>query len=374
MAKHHAILCIGIAWLLAFCSCGRRHDRQEQAAVKMDYTAEAHAMADSIAATMTDEELAGQLFMPAVYSTGEPDNLQLLDFYARRLHVGGIVLLRGDTAGAALIASHMAALKPKAALWIAIDAETGLGMRLKDAEILPPAMTLGKTADGQQMYDYGRRLAADSRRLGINMILGPVLDVESDPGGFIGSRSFGADAAQVAELGTSMARGLEDGGVISVAKHFPGHGNAHTDTHRELGVIEAPLSEIERTALPPFREYIDNGLSAIMVGHLAVPAIDPKLRSAALSGAVITDLLRTDLGFEGLVITDALNMKGARGTGSDTAEEAVRAGADIVIAPADTRREIESLVLAMKKDPALRSKVKESVHRILFYKYRFAQR
>ena len=137
-------------------------------------------------------------------------------------------------------------------------------------------------------------------------------------------------------------------------------------------MIDSPLSEIERTALPPFREYISNGLSAVMVGHLAVPAIDPQLRSAALSEAVITDLLRGDLSFKGLVITDALNMKGAIGeSGGAATVEAIRAGADIVIAPTDTRQEIKAVTEAMANGTLSRSRVKESVRRILFYKYRF---
>lgn len=366
-----AVPALGIA-ALAISSCGTPRRQESPTVSDNDYTDEVMARVDSIVNGMSDAELVGQLFMPAVYATADAATLDILTRYACELHIGGIVLLRGDTLGAKVIGDTLRHLSPAPGMWIAIDAETGLGMRLKDAETMPTAATMGLSADGQRMYDYGQKLADQSRRLGINMILGPVLDVETSTEGFIGNRSFGPNPETVGELGTSMARGIEDGGVISVAKHFPGHGNAKADTHRQLGVIDSPLSEIERTALPPFREYISNGLSAVMVGHLAVPAIDPQLRSAALSEAVITDLLRGDLSFKGLVITDALNMKGAIGeSGGAATVEAIRAGADIVIAPTDTRQEIKAVTEAMANGTLSRSRVKESVRRILFYKYRF---
>ncbi len=372
-----------LSLLLAFslaASCvpnkGETSDSGKSAAVVQDYTGDALEYVDSIMAGMSHREKVGQLFMPAVFARADRATMSRIDKYINEYHIGGIVLLRGDTIGARTIADAFAASYPEGA-WIAIDAETGLAMRLEGAKSIPSAAGLGRQADGQLMYDHGSELARQCRALGINMVLGPVLDVETNPDGYIGRRSFGSDATKVAELGVSFARGLEDGCVASVAKHFPGHGGGIADTHKRLGVIHQSLAEIERTALVPFREYCDAGLSGVMAGHLAVPAIDPQLRSASLSRPVLTDLLRYDLGFSGLVLTDALNMKGAVGSeksSDNSAIEAIAAGADIIIAPTDTGEAILAVEKAIEDGELTDSIIDNRVRRILFYKYRFARR
>lgn len=376
---------MAVIWLLMltalFASCSRQGGRREAAHgqrrpdVARDYTAEAWRAADSAMAAMSRREKVGQLFMPAVYARADRATMERVGRYIGECHVGGIVLLRGDIPGARAIADTLAASCPAGA-WVAVDAETGLAMRLEGTPSIPPAATLGREADGQGMYDLGHELARQCRALGINMVLGPVLDVETLPDGYIGRRSYGSDPVKVAELGVAFARGLEDGGVASVAKHFPGHGGVAADTHRRLGVIHRSLAQIEQTALVPFREYCEAGLSGIMAGHLAVPAIDPELRSASLSRPVLTDLLRGDLAFRGLVLTDALNMKGAVGAddGTDSSVAAIAAGADIVIAPADTEEAIEAVEKAIETGELDESDVDEHVRRVLFFKYRFARR
>lgn len=354
------------------------HTRSGQASggAVQDYTGEAYRWADSLISRMSLGQRVGQLFIPAVYAVAEEANMTKITEYATEDCVGGIILLRGNSRGARAIADTLRRLSPLAAPWIAIDAETGLAMRLSDAPAIPCAATLGASADEQRMYAYGESLAAESRSRGINMVLGPVLDVEADKKGYIGKRSFGSDPGRVGELGTAFARGLEDGGVMSVAKHFPGHGCAGEDSHKGLAVIAIPLSDLHRSALPPFRGYIAAGLSAVMVGHLAVTAIDPKMRSAALSEAVITDLLRGDLGFKGLVMTDALNMHGAD-NGTDTATDpsvaALLAGADIILSPTDTRAGIDAVKKAIADGTLTEATINGRLRRILFYKYRFTR-
>ena len=310
--------------------------------VPADLTAGALAAADSILRSMSLEERVGQCFMPAILSSGDEAVMARLRHYVDTLHVGGIVLLKGDLAGAASMSARAA--EARIPLFTAIDAEWGLGMRLSDAPDFPRNGRISPEADERLLFDYGREVARECRRVGINMVLGPVIDVVENPRGVIGNRSFGSDPVRVADLGVAYARGLESGGVFSVAKHFPGHGSPAGDSHRQLPVIGRSLHQLDSIDLYPFRAYIESGLSGVMVGHLAVPAIDPDALPAAVSPVVIRQLLRKELGFNGLVLTDALNMGGADG---HNAVDALRAGADIVIGPAGTADEISAVISAV---------------------------
>ncbi len=328
-----------------------------------DLTEYALHMADSLLSEMTPEERIGQCFMPTIYARSDRASLRKLEYYIDSLKVGGIVLLKGDLQGASEMASLC--MKAKIPLFTAIDAEWGLGMRLKDAPDFPRNGNISTTADERLLFDYGREVARESRRVGINMILGPVVDVVGEKESFIGSRSFGADPARVADLGVAYARGVESGGVISVAKHFPGHGSPAGDSHRSLPVIKRSFHQLDSVDLYPFREYIGAGLSGIMVGHLAVPAIDPSSLPAAVSPVVIKQLLREDLSFDGLIVTDALNMGGATGYG---AKDALKAGADIVIGVADTPLEINLTKGALMSGELRQDEVDDRCRRILFHK------
>lgn len=338
----------------------------DRAAVVSDITAEATAWADSVLATMSLEQRVGQLFMPAVYARADAATLRKVADWAVDSHVGGIILLRGtapEAARMALLLDSVSAVPP----FMAIDAEWGLGMRLSDAPSFPANGRIGEGVDEEAMYEYGAEVARQCRLVGINMVLGPVLDVADTSGGSVmGVRSFGADAARVASLGVAYARGLEDGDVLSVAKHFPGLGSPDGDSHFRAVSVERSLHELDSVDLVPFRRYIGSGLSCVMVGHTAVPAIDPVRRPAAVSPPVMRDLLRDDMSFRGLVLTDALNMAGAKGY---TALDALEAGADIVLAPLAVAPEISGVIDALKRgdlDPAL---IDDRCRRVLFYKY-----
>lgn len=332
--------------------------------VTSDLTSAAVIYADSLLATMSLEERVGQCFMPAIYARTDSATIRRLRDYIEDMHVGGVVLLKGNLESAARLAGIGGGWRIP--LFMAIDAEWGLGMRLADAPDFPRNGNISSKADEQLLFEYGAEVARECRRTGINMVLGPVIDVVENPGGVIGSRSFGGDRERVGALGVAYAKGLESGRVISVAKHFPGHGSPAGDSHREIQVISRSLHALDSVDLYPFRRYVESGLSGVMVGHLAVPAIDPEMLPAAVSPVVITDLLRGELGFTGLVLTDALNMGGAEGYGGD---EAVMAGADIVIAPRDTKREIKRLLKLAEENPEVRDAIDERCRRILFYKY-----
>lgn len=323
----------------------------------------AEALADSAIAGMNVTTKGAQMLMPAIYASHDAWTMAKLREYAD-MGVGGIILLKGDLESAKVISDSLHAWSHTPP-FIAIDAEFGLAMRLKNAPDFPLNADISADATPQLMFDYGREVGREARLLGINMVLGPVLDVAAR-NSVMGIRSLGTDPKRVATLAVAYARGLESAGVVSVAKHFPGHGAAEGDSHLKQLEIEQSLHYIDSIHLYPFRKYIDAGLSAVMVGHLAFPAIDPKSLPAAVSPAVITDLLRNDLGFKGIVITDALNMKGARGIG---AEQAVLAGADLISAPKDTRKAITDIVSGVKRNLYSESAIDRSLRRVLVKKY-----
>lgn len=355
-----------LAIVAASCRGNNQHaETSEPPQPVSDVTAEALAWADSVCRSLTPRQKAAQLFMPALFARDDYWTLRQIQEYADSC-MGGILLLKGDSNGVTVLVDSMRSAI-KVMPFVAIDAEWGLAMRLEDTPRFPPNSAIGKGADDQLMFDYGREVARECSALGINMVLGPVVDV-SGPESFMLRRSFGNDPIRVADLAVSYARGIEAGNVISVAKHFPGHGSVSTDSHVSKGIIERSLNEMDSIDLYPFRKWIEQRLTGVMVGHLAVPSIDSKMLPAAVSPTVITDLLRQDLGFSGLVITDAINMKGAEGY---SAVDALIAGADIIIAPGDTYNEINLIVDALRSGRISQTQLDDHVRRILFYKYLF---
>lgn len=381
-AIRQTLILIGVCLVMFFSSCSQSASGNTEVdsmqAVELDsiqaehdITVVARLWADSIIATMTLEQLAGQLIMPAVYADVSPAAMRLLREYAIDCHVGGVVLLKGTVASARMIADtlrSMLAVPP----FISIDAEWGLAMRLADTPEFPRNGRISQTADETLMFDYGYEVARECREVGINMVLGPVLDVlpQGRRASGIGSRSFGSDAFRTAELGVAYAKGLESGGVMSIAKHFPGHGSADADSHKRLPVVAKTREQLEATDLLPFREYIGQGLSGIMTGHLKVPALDGEGTPVTVSERILRDFVRKELGFNGLIVTDAINMAGASG---HSAVDAVMAGADIVLAPADTETELAVITAAVRDGRLPVEIVLDRVRRVLFFKYMLAR-
>ena len=372
-----------VVLLLGACARGGAGDETEAARRRLDSIAEADSLAaireatdltndarryaDSVVARLTVERKVGMLFMPALYANDDRATLHRVGEYAAELHVGGIVLLRGNLRGAAVIADSLSRCGSPG-LFLAVDAENGLRMRFADAPEFPWSREMGRISDDQLFYEFGRELARECRAVGINMVLGPVMDVVPGEGShrLMLKRSLGSDPRRVADLALAYARGVEEGNVISVAKHFPGHGSATVDSHRALGEIRASREVIDSVDLYPFRRYAAEGLSGVMVGHLSVLALDSVRRPAVVSPVVMRDVLRDEVGFDGLVITDALNMEGAMGV---SGWQAISAGADMVIAPSDTRREIQRMLAALADGRIGISMVDDRCRRILFYKY-----
>lgn len=276
-------------------------------AVSADYDNDARRWVDSVIATLDDEEKAGMMLMPGVYARADASTLALVKGYVKDMHVGGLVLLKGTAEEARILCDSIARWSD-IPLFIAIDAEWGLGMRLSDRKSYPVNSRLGDVT-ANDMFDYGYEVGMQAREIGINMILGPVVDVSTEGrNGYISFRTFQGDAKRVAQLGTAYSKGVEESGVLSCAKHFPGHGSVGGDSHKLRPVISKSRNELDSIDLFPFREYINNGLSCIMAGHLSAPSLDSTGRCASDSEIMITELLRGEMGFRGLVLTDAISM------------------------------------------------------------------
>lgn len=381
--KLSASICIAvtaIGMMLTVCSC--KKDPEQSANGEefylapgelSDMTDEAREWADSMCNLMSLEEKLAQMVMPAVYASADSVSIDRLKWYTEYLRVGGILLLKGEAGEAAVIADSIEAIRDRLphspGTFLAVDAETGLGMRFSDAPLFPWNSNIDRSVGDQTFFDYGCEVGREARITGINMILGPVVDVDRDErkgGSVMKRRSLGSDQLRVADLSLAYARGLESQGVASVSKHFPGHGPTASDSHQVLPKISTPKDELYAIDLMPFRTVVQNGLSCIMVGHIWAEALDPVKRPASFSPVVINDILRNEMGFKGLVLVDAVGMGGAKGhTGAD----AIIAGADIIIAPPDTEKELKGLHAAVEEGRLPMETVDESCRRILFYKY-----
>jgi len=324
----------------------------------------------------------GQLF---VVPAPRPD----LIHHVRDNHVGGVIWFQTTTAEAAAMNAHLQALA-HVPLLISADLEAGMGMRFTDAEWGLPAMALAATGDPAFAEEQARATAREALAGGINHVLAPVADVNVDPRNpVINTRSFGEDPHEVARYVAAFVRGLEDEGVLACAKHFPGHGDTHVDSHRSLPVLDVTRERLDAIELVPFRAAIAAGVSSIMIGHLGVPAIDPTpapvraafekvygttdgevprhaTMPATLSKPVI-DLLRRDLGFQGLVITDAMDMGGlaAHFDAGEAAVRAIEAGVDQILVSVDTDAAIAAVREGVRSGRLSRGRIEEAVGRVM---------
>jgi beta-glucosidase len=270
--------------------------------------------------------------------------------------VGGVILLGGSAAELRLRTRQLRSWSPQPLLLCA-DVEEGVGQRFEGASWLPPPLGVGQIhrldprAARNLAGRYGTCTGREARALGLNWVLGPVCDVNNNPANpVINVRAWGEDAAVVGELATAFLEGVQAQGVLACAKHFPGHGDTTADSHLDLPVLPHSRQRLEAIELPPFRQAIAAGVASVMTAHLLLPKLDPD-RPATLSERVLTQLLRQDLGFDGLVVTDALVMEAiaARHGAGEAAVLALEAGADLVLMPADPRQAIDSILSAVRE-------------------------
>ena len=326
------------------------------------------AWVDSVFSSLTMEQRVGQLVVPVVDPTHIATAKQVIYRYVKTEGVGGLLFSKGSIDQYATLIDYAQSIA-KVPLMITLDGEWGLSMRIPGTTRFPYNMGLGAIADENLLYDYGREVARQCKLMGITVNFAPVLDVNSNPDNpVIGYRSFGEDADRVARLGIAYSRGLEDGGVMSVSKHFPGHGDTSVDSHKSMPTIDHSAEVMRDVDLMPFRRYIDDGLSGVMVGHLNVPSLDSTGVPASMSHRIITDLLKNDMGFRGMVFTDALAMKGAI-VGENNCVAALMAGADVLLSPSSVKGDIAAVLAAVKSGKISESSINERCRKMLEYKY-----
>ncbi|MCB0431047.1 MAG: serine hydrolase [Flavobacteriales bacterium] len=327
---------------------------------------------DSVMTVLTPDERIGQLFMVAAYSNqGEKHEENILSLI-RDQHIGGLIFMQGGPVRQAGLTNRYQAAS-RIPLMMAMDAEWGLAMRLDSTVQYPRQMALGAMQGDDMVERMGADIARQMQRLGVQISFSPVVDVNSNPANpVIGSRSFGESKENVARKGLAYMRGLQNGHVLANAKHFPGHGDTDKDSHLALPVVKHSRARLDQIELYPFKTLIDAGVGSIMVAHLHVPVLDSaKNRATTLSHAVVTDLLKKQMNFRGLVFTDALGMKGVADFNApgEVDVKALLAGNDVLLFSADVPKAIEGIKKAIADGKITQNEVDERCRRILMFKH-----
>jgi beta-N-acetylhexosaminidase len=331
------------------------------------------------------EEKIGQLLYTTYHgsftSTDSADYAQMMHD-VDDLHVGGFInithgsplgIVKSQAYPTAVLTNQLQA-KSKLPLLIGADFERGTAMRLEEGTSFPTAMAIAAAGNPRDAYTMGKITALEARAVGVQWIYSPVADVNNNPGNpIINTRSYGEDPVRVAEFVSEFIRGVQENGGLATAKHFPGHGDTAVDSHINLPVIMADRARLDRLELVPFRAAISAGVGSIMTGHLNVPALEPDPNTpATLSSSILTGVLRNELGFHGLVVTDAMDMGGitVRYAPGDAAVRAFLAGADALLMPPVPDAAYEALLAAAKSGSITSQRLDASVRRILEAKTR----
>jgi beta-N-acetylhexosaminidase len=324
--------------------------------------------ADSVLNSLSLDEKIAQMIMVAAYSDRESGNEQEIIQLIRKHKVGGVVFFQGGPVKQAIMTNHFQSAS-NTPLLIAMDAEWGLGMRLDSTLDYPRQMMLGAIADNNLIYQMGRDIALQLKRIGVHINFAPVIDINNNPRNpVINSRSFGEIPDNVLLKGIAYMQGMQDYGLLCTAKHFPGHGDTESDSHYTLPVIPYTLDHLKDVELQSFTECILNGLSGVMVAHLFIPSLDSTPgRASSLSYNIITNLLQKELGFKGLIFTDALNMKAVSELNEPGEMEvlAIQAGVDIILMPPDAAKAIQTIRREVRKGTISEEEINRRCKKIL---------
>jgi beta-N-acetylhexosaminidase len=368
-----SILLITLGWISAAASSARSAG-PEPASTGQSATVASPPSSpwiDSVLASMTLEEKVGQVVMGWAYGhylSTETDEFNRLTRLVCDQKLGGLIMFQGDVYEEAIMINRLQRLA-KVPLLISADLERGLAMRVRRGTYFPDAMAIGATRNPEYAYQVALATAREARALGIHQNYAPVADVNRNPANpVINTRAFGEDPRLVADMVDAYVRGTNAGGVLSTAKHFPGHGDTGVDSHLELPVVTAPVAGVESVDLAPFKDAIASGVRSIMIGHLAVPALDPTPGlPATLSYPITTHLLRDQLGFTGLVVTDAMVMEGVARDHSvaESSVMAFEAGADAILLPGDEAIALNALLTAVRRGEISGDRLEASVRRVL---------
>ncbi len=399
MSKRRSVLCLLVLPITIFMAKNLRSQSQSspkkssptaaqnssgKSALKK-LTPTAQQWVNATLAKMSTDEKVGQLLFTTYHgtftSTDSPAYQQMLHF-VNDLHAGGFIIVtrigplgieKSQAYPTAALNNELQA-KAKIPLLIGADFERGSGMRLDEGTSFPTQMALAAAGDPKDAYTMGKITAIEARDVGVHWIYAPVADVNNNPENpIINTRSFGEDPARVAEFVSEYVRGVNENGGLATAKHFPGHGDTAADSHIDLPVIKADRARLDELELVPFRAAIEAGVGSIMTGHLNVPSLEPDPNTpATLSHNILTGVLREQLGFEGLVITDAMDMGGitVRFAPGEAAVRAVLAGADVLLMPPVPDAAYEALQVAVKSGRISAERLDASVRRILEAKAR----
>lgn len=322
-------------------------------------------------AAMSNDERIGQLFMIDGYTYADKQNKATLINLVRNYKVGGIIFFKGNPIIQAQWTNELQAYA-KTPLMIGIDGEWGVNMRLEKTIQYPHHLTLGAIRNNELIYETGKQIGWECKRLGIHVNFAPVVDINNNPlNPVINDRSFGEDKYNVAIKGISFMEGMQSMGVMACAKHFPGHGDVSDDSHVSLPLINHNKEHLMNFELMPFKAMINNGVSGVMAAHLNVPALDNSGLPSSLSKKITTYYLRDSFGFKGLVFSDALNMKGASNAlPQGTMEvEAFKAGNDVLLFSENIPLAISKLKDALNRGEITEADIERSVKRILAAKY-----
>ncbi len=358
---------------------------------------EAWKKADEMLRKMSLEEKIGQLVHIGINAKYLPqDSPEFLELKRQvvKNKIGGIIFFLGNVYDTVHLVNRMQELA-KIPLLISADFETGVGMRLENTVAFPWNMAIAATERPEFARRQGEIIAKESRALGVHQVFAPVVDINNNPENpVINVRSYGEDPKTVARFAVAFIEGLQSGGIIATAKHFPGHGDTNVDSHRGLPVIRVSRKRLDEYEFYPFREAIRAGVASVMVSHISLPELDDEVvyplenrykpaytdeevitegttMPATLSKTIVTDILKKELGFDGLIVTDAMNMSGLTiyFEPDEAAVRAIEAGVDIVLMPADTDKAIRGLLEAVKSGRLTEERLDESVRKQLAWKY-----
>jgi len=328
---------------------------------------------DSIYNSLTLDQKIGQLFTVWVATKEGPEKMKEIEDIIKKNHLGGLIFSLGNIKDQAIATNRFQSIS-NVPLLIGMDAEWGVGMRLDDAFSFPYNMTLGAVADNALINNVGKRIGVHAKRLGVHINFAPVTDINTNPNNpVIGSRSFGEDKFNVTKKSLAYLKGMQSQGIMGSAKHFPGHGDTSKDSHKTLPTINFDKKRIDNVELYPYKELIKNKLSSVMVAHMEVPSLDktPKLPST-LSKNIVTKILKNKLKFQGLVITDAMDMKGVVDFYKDDSADvrAFLAGNDILLMPDDLDKSTIEIKKALENGRISEKRLEKSVKKILMAKYK----
>jgi beta-glucosidase-like glycosyl hydrolase len=325
---------------------------------------------DALLNGLSTRDKIAQLVIPWIagsYAAFDDEAFKRMQEWVDSLHIGGLLVSVGSPLD---VAAKLNRLQERSHLPLLVtsDLEAGTAIRLNGGTPFPPNMGIGAAGSDTNAYELGRITALEGRAVGIHLAFAPVADVNNNPANpIINTRSFGEDPRAVARLVAAEIRGLQEHGMLSGAKHFPGHGDTGTDSHIALPVSNVDWRRLDTVELVPFRSAIAAGVASIMSAHIALPGVDGGLlRPGTVAPNILTGILRDSLGFKGLVVTDALNMGGVANLyGAEAGVRAFVAGADILLQPADPRVAINAMVAAVARGEVSRERLDRSVRRVL---------